>query len=156
MIPELSTPNKFHFQSKNIEIPKYSLMCIDLIEKSSYHPELTAKHSAIIVNSGRIIGQGINVHKTHPMAIKPILWFKSSRMLETSWTIHAEMNAIRSVKNKDLLRGATMYVARLSKRYGLRMSCPCESCQYYIRMYGIKKIVYTTDNGNWMYQRISK
>lgn len=147
--PEPSTPNKIHFESKLSTKKRFFDDCLNLLNSSFYHEQLTAKHAAIIVNGNRIIGQGVNVHKTHTMAVRPILWKKSGRILECAWTIHAEMNAIRSVRNKELLIGATIYVARMSDRHGLRLSCPCDSCQYYINFYGIKKIVYTTDDNVW-------
>jgi deoxycytidylate deaminase len=62
-------------------------------------------------------------------------------------SIHAELDAIFKVKNKEQLKGATIYIARLGRNGYPGMSCPCRMCQSLISKYGLKRAVFTTDYG---------
>jgi deoxycytidylate deaminase len=85
---------------------------------------------------------GRNRDKTHPGAVG----IDEDGEVFTR-TIHAEMDAISRVKNKQHLKGATIYVARKGRNQKAGMSCPCKMCQGLISKYGLKKAVFTTDYG---------
>ena len=57
------------------------------------------------------------------------------------------MDAFSRVKNKNHLKGATIYVARKGRNDEAGMSCPCKMCQGLISKYGLKKAVFTTEYG---------
>lgn len=152
-----SNPKKIHNQS--FPFPsrqnKFTKACIELLNSANFDKFMQFKHASLIVKNGKIIGSGVNNAKSHPMAIKPVLWMnKNSPLLDSLWTLHAEMCAIKSVKNKNQLNGASIYIARQSICHGMRLSAPCEFCEYYIRKYKISRVIYTTDDQHWNEVRI--
>ena len=64
----------------------------------------------------------------------------------TGWN-HAERDAIGSVKNPELLKGATLYSYRVSKREKLQNAKPCRECSELIRSVGIERVIYSDENG---------
>lgn len=94
------------------------------------------RHGAIIVRGGRTLSVGINTYRMDPHTIVDEIIVK-----DFSW--HAEVAAIRAYKGD--LTGATLYVARLSRRGEAAMSKPCINCQKAIKDAGIKKVFYTID-----------
>ena len=92
------------------------------------------KHGAVIVRGGSVISIGINKNRNHPTVV-------SSEHIKTHCSIHAEIDALRKVKNA---KGATIYVARVNRKGKARDSRPCNRCYEIIKNNGIKKIVYST------------
>jgi deoxycytidylate deaminase len=145
--------NELHKKAKKSSRSKYfSNKVMELIRESYFPETLKIRHGAILVKGGKIIAFGVNSAKNHPMAFEPILRGKSNRDIANVLTLHAEMNCFRSIKNKENINGSIMYVGRLSQDKNERMSCPCESCQYYLQMYGVRKVVYSTGNENEWYE----
>ncbi len=69
--------------------------------------------------------------------------------------MHAECHAVLKARKKIDLRGAKMYVARVTKVNGIvGNSRPCEMCQNAARLYGIKKIYYTIDERTYAVMRV--
>jgi len=63
--------------------------------------------------------------------------------------LHAEIAAIKKALrfySVDMLRGTTLIVCRVKKN-GLGNSKPCIGCQRAIAEFGIKKVIYTTEDG---------
>jgi len=121
---------------------KYLRLALRRIDGENYSEALQYKHSAVIVKAGRVLSVGRNRNKTHPDAIGSDEYGKPFCR-----SIHAEMDAIARVKNKEQLRGAIIYVARKGKTGAPGMSCPCTMCQNQINRYGLKRAVFTTDYG---------
>jgi deoxycytidylate deaminase len=90
--------------------------------------------TVILGKGGRVLSIGYNVLKTHTQHSNYPSWVIS---------LHSEMNAI--IRARCDIRGATMYVARIGGRNGT--SKPCPSCYEYIKLAGIKTIVYQSDTG---------
>lgn len=110
-------------------------------------PVAAARVAAAIVVRNEIIAIGTNSRKTHPFQAR---FGKNSKSI--FW--HAETAAIRNALrciDEDKLTHATLYVARAKKMvkrgtFVSGMACPCAGCRRAIRHYGIRKVVYTTDN----------
>jgi deoxycytidylate deaminase len=128
------------------------MQTIDFIENSLPNPIKKArkesrksdhtKHKlgASIVKNGKIISSGFNHHrKTNPQ-IKAIGGCELK-------TVHAEMDSIFKLKNKELLKGSTVAVYREKKDGSLGCARPCPICMNFLRFYGVKKIIYTTETG---------
>jgi deoxycytidylate deaminase len=109
-----------------------------------------ARIAAALTIRKRVIAVGTNSLKTHPFQKK----YSSN---DDSICIHAEnnviMKALRVVSVEDLEK-ATIYVARAKKVgpggkfiYGNAM--PCAGCQKAIAAFGIKNVIYTTDEGKF-------
>lgn len=61
-------------------------------------------------------------------------------------SLHAEAAALQRA---PCARGATIYVVRLGKCGEFRESMPCEQCQRLMRRLGVRKCVYSTDQGSF-------
>ena len=120
---------------------KFLRMAIKRILNEDYSENIQHRHAAIVVKSGRVLSVGRNRHKTHPDSV---LYEGGKRILKT---IHAELDAISRVKNKEQLKGATIYIARLGRNGHPGMSCPCKMCQQLIDRHALKRAVFTTEYG---------
>ena len=99
------------------------------------------KHGAVLIQNGRVLGAGYNVHGRPPckgeIAERPRGW------------IHAEASALVHVKRSQM-HGATMLVVRVNPKGLLRDSKPCTKCLRLLRRRGIRKVVYSTSAGNFL------
>lgn len=92
-----------------------------------------SKHGAVIVKGSSVIGMGYNRTRTNG---EWQMWN------DVRCSFHAEEFAIR--KAAGSLKGATIYVARITSSGESAISKPCEKCQKMIEESGIRKVVYTT------------
>lgn len=93
------------------------------------------QHGAVLAKGKRVLGTGYNQYKTHTKYGSGF-W---------GW-LHAEAVAIRDAVRKGIdPAGATLYITRIGDN---RMSKPCEFCQQLIEQYGIRKVIYTDNDGN--------
>lgn len=100
------------------------------------HSEERKKHGAVIVKSGRVVGTGFNKFRNHPLNVDP-------ELIKTHCSRHAEQVAIQQAGSNT--KGATIYVARVSKQGFDRNSKPCYICSMLIEDAGIKRVIYTTE-----------
>lgn len=92
--------------------------------------------AALIVNKrGRIIAQGINQRKSHPLQAK------FSRFPGWSY-LHAEIAALVDARGEDL-SDATMYIARVLKDGTPALAKPCKGCQKALIAFGLKDVIWT-------------
>ena len=124
---------------------KFLKLALRRIDGEEYSQDIQHRHAAIVVKAGRVLSVGRNRDKTHPDAVG----IDEDGEVFTR-TIHAEMDAISRVKNKQHLKGATIYVARKGRNQKAGMSCPCKMCQGLISKYGLKRAIFTTDYGTGM------
>ncbi len=114
---------------------------IRLATKAAHDSEFRrARVGACIVRGGRVLSVGCNrigyssfhLHRRFPESI------------------HAEAQAILELlKRKRLneLANSTIYVSRIGKDGRTRRARPCINCLRLIESVGIRKVVYTVDNG---------
>lgn len=156
---DLPSPNRLHINaSPTRKGNRFINKTLQILSEYPYPTNMHFRHAALIIGKGgKILSYGFSSFKPHPMPRIPILLGKSNRDLDNILTIHAEMDAIKRVANPENLKGATIFVARVSHKHGERLSCPCESCEYYIRKYGIERVIYSTDvPGVWFETKIKK
>jgi len=111
---------------------RYLDICCKLANKSS----LAHKHGCIIVKNGKIISQAFNTK----------LIAKLYESVPTS--IHAEVAAIKKVKNKNQLNGnCELYVVRVGtpNHYTTKYSKPCETCTHFINKFKIRTVYYSVN-----------
>ena len=60
--------------------------------------------------------------------------------------LHAEIDALIKAEDSDC-KGATLYVARRGLDNKIRLSKPCDACFNCVKDLGIKRIVYTIEDG---------
>jgi deoxycytidylate deaminase len=98
-------------------------------------------HGAVVVKSGRVMGTGYNKDRNHPNFVSP-------EHIKSDCSYHAEQVAIREA-GEDNLKGAVIYVARVSKNGYDRNSKPCSRCNSLIQRAGIKRVIFTTEAGDY-------
>ena len=95
------------------------------------------KHGCIVAKNGRTLGVGVNSFRNVPTNV-------SSPRTDSSY--HAEVMALRACVAYSLR--ATVYVARVDSEGRARMSKPCDICMDALRLCGVKRVVYTIDDGD--------
>ena len=100
-------------------------------------------HVAVLMKRGRIIAEATNGFGSRS---------RGSGYCTSS--IHAERNVVKEIGNIHELRGAEMYVVRISRNKDLDIedpfvgSKPCAQCRVFLekcmKEYGLKKVYYTT------------
>lgn len=122
-----------------------------IAQEMSTHSQF--KLGAVIIKNSRVISKGCNFEgKTHPLLHKEKETFYES----TSWfvdSVHAEFHAIMRAVNKGNLKGSTIVVFRTTSDGKLALSRPCNSCQLFLKKFGVKKMIYTTPDG-WAEEKI--
>lgn len=88
---------------------------------------------AVVVKSGRVLSQGVNVAKKGP---------DTPPHRES---IHAEVNAIRGVTDPA---GSTIYVARLDSFDNMALAKPCEYCIKHMEANGIYRVVFSVSEND--------
>jgi dCMP deaminase len=108
------------------------------------------KIAAIIVNNHQIYAIGTNQAKTHPLQKNQ---FHQDRC---GSSIHAELDCLIKCRY-DKINGATIYVCRKLKNGNFALAKPCYLCEFLLKQYGIKKVIYSigpteNDYGELMYE----
>lgn len=95
-------------------------------------------HGAVVVKGGRVLGTGWNKPRNNPMSVSP-------ENIKTDCSVHAEAAAIRDAGYN--IKGAVMYLARVNRHGDDRDSKPCNRCYTLIMDSGIKRVVFTSEDG---------
>ena len=114
------------------------------VAKTSEYPRI--KIGCCIVKKNKILAVGTNMVKSHPMQ-KRYNRFRSIASNCLHHNIHAELDAILKVTNKESLVGASIYLYRENRFGNLRICRPCAACMELIRDRGIKHIYFTDIDG---------
>lgn len=94
---------------------------------------------AIVAQGSRIVSCGVNRYKTHPEQLNCYTG-------EYGGSIHAELDAVLRCPHNAAV-GSTVYVARVSKSGVPLLAKPCASCIKVLSAAGVRRVVFTTDNG---------
>jgi deoxycytidylate deaminase len=116
--------------SRYFNIARKAALCS---EQSDY------KHGAVLIKGGSIINTSCNKNR--------LVSFGSRFCKDHDGvaTLHAELGAILGL-DRTVTEGATLYVARVGKDGGFRLSKPCSMCHQVMIHVGIKKVFWTIDN----------
>ncbi len=102
---------------------------------------------ASIVLNGQVIGRGFNAPKSDPIQKK----YNKNRINipdNSPHYLHAELAAMKkALANHSDLSGAEMYIYHMGSKNQQKMARPCSACMKAIKEHGIKKIIYSTDDG---------
>jgi len=113
---------------------------IELAKRISYQSDFVQKHGAVLSKGSTVITTAFNKNKFNSFAMR----FRKDNPKHA--TIHAELGAILNVDRKST-EGATVYVVRTNKQQNCRLSKPCQMCEAAMRWVGIKKVIYSTNDG---------
>lgn len=123
---------EYEFDSTHVSCKDFSFLR-QAAKQAFYSNHHRFRLGAIVVKSGRVLSQGINIPK------------KSPNTPPYRESIHAEVSAIKNAKNPD---GATIYVARLSASDDMAVAKPCEYCVEHMLENGITRVVFSVSNTN--------
>ena len=106
---------------------------VELAKKAARCSTHQFRVGAVVTHRNQVISFGYNKPtKTHPKS-------------RNRWgRIHAELDAILGVP-LDVLRGANVYVVRLTRSGLLATSRPCVDCLAYLRDVGIRKMFFVDE-----------
>ena len=90
---------------------------------------------AVIKKKGQIIGVGYNSKKTHPIM----------QRFNPKKTLHAEIAAMINTGLNNVEK-STIYVVRIARNGDYRLSRPCQSCFLLMEKYGVKKVIWSTND----------
>lgn len=130
-----------------LEHSKYTRLLFRIALDIPYPVRHNARHAAAVVFRKEIVSLGVNELKTHPFQAK-------YAPNEKAVFVHAENQAImRAMKELSLddLQKSLLYVVRIkrdpSHKWVFGMSKPCSGCERCIRSFGLKRVIYTTEDG---------
>ena len=98
------------------------------------------RHGAVLVNGNAVINKSCNKYGYSRFAAR----FR--RRDEGMATVHAELGSILNV-DRAKTEGATVYVVRINNQGETLMSRPCNMCAAAMKHCGIKKVIYSTNEG---------
>jgi len=128
---------KYRFKSYSYDSEYVSCKDFSFLTLAGKVASLSEHHrfrlGAVVVKSGRVLSQGVNVAKKGPDTPP----FRES--------VHAEVNAMRGVNG---IEGATVYVARLDACDDLVMAKPCEYCITHMKNNFVRRVVFSTNNND--------
>ena len=101
-------------------------LAIKVAESSEYEKWRTG---AVIVRGGSVLSVGVNKLKNSPKDKEHIP------------SVHAEIDAATRAGN---LKGATVYVARITPGGNLGLAKPCQTCEDYLTRAEIKEVRWTS------------
>lgn len=123
---------------------------IDTLAKvAEANPHNAEKMASAIVYRNRIISIGMNSMKSHPLQAK---YAKNEHAIFLHSEIAAIKNALREIDVDDMSK-CEIYIARVkkekpfTKKYVLGLAKPCIGCERAIAEFGLKRVVYTCDDG---------
>ena len=124
---------------------------LDILTKAAVDipdPVRNYRLTSAVVYKNSIISFGANSYKTDPFQAR---WSKNDHAIH----LHAEVNAIKNAIKRggvDILKKSTLYIARVRSingtGYERAMAKPCIGCRRCIAEFGIKNVVYTTNEGH--------
>lgn len=127
------------------KVEKFLSLARSLAEESSFR---RFRLGSCIVKKGKIISVGFNLHKTHPLQRHYNTLLRTDIEADAPHYIHAEMAALIKAKSLNIdLKGAELYVYRIAADGEPSMARPCAACMKAIKVHGIKKVYYTTNDG---------
>lgn len=107
--------------------------------------QVRQRHGAIVVKGGSVLSLGVNSYTNDPNMF-PIDYLNSEKIPHSARgkliSVHAEVAAMRRVSPQQL-KGAIVYVARVSKTGLTGNSAPCSHCTQQLLAAGVKKVIFT-------------
>lgn len=103
-------------------------------------PVAGARIAAALTQGNKVIGFGVNQHKSHPLQAR----FASN---PERIYLHAEIAAIINANRRTSVGGAMLWVVRVNAIGEMCMARPCEGCWKALKAFDINNVVYSVKNG---------
>jgi len=105
------------------------LRFFEIAKVAALKSEHRIKIGAVLIKNGKPVAIGFNkVGKTHPKA---------------EWFIHAELDCVLETRFTNW-KNTTLYVYRTNRLSQILNCKPCHNCQEVLKLFGVKKVYYTT------------
>lgn len=122
------------------QLSRKQFSMLNLAARIAETSELSQKHGAVIVKSGRVVAVGVNKWRNKALInIAP----DQTGQYYPHLSYHAETDALSRLQNNA--EGAIIYVARVNQNGEQKFSRPCDNCYEALKDAGVKKIIYTTE-----------
>ena len=127
--------------------------------KSTYHHQ---KIGCIAVFNNKLIAQGFNQEKTHPIQKRYNAYRDNQEdVLDALPKLHAEITCLNQLAGKNIpYNKVKIYIYRIkinkidkNNIFSVGMARPCPACMEYIKSFGIKNIYFSTNEG-FAYERL--
>ena len=119
---------------------------IQLAVRTAYRSESKFRLGAVLVKKNRVLSWGINkMDKSHPVQQE----YSDVPFLTG---LHAEIHSCIGLHQEDL-EGSSIYVARLLKNGKTALALPCDGCQRFMKVCGVREAFYT-DSQNSSFSRL--
>lgn len=136
-----------HPKSVN-DLSKKQRNFIDLASRIAQQTDFKEyKHGAVLVRGGTVLNTSCNKNKYKAWANR----FRKKQRGHA--TVHAEIGAILGL-DRSITEGSTIYVVRVGRDGHLRNSKPCPMCEAAMQFVGIKRVIYSNENGHIEHMRI--
>ena len=122
-----------------------------LAKVAAANPGLREKFAAAVVYRNRIVSIGINSMKSHPMQAK---FSKNEHAIFLHAEVAAIKNALREIDVDDFSK-CDIYITRVkkeapfTKKFVWGLAKPCIGCERAIAEFGLKRTIYTCDDGDY-------
>lgn len=116
---------------------------IDILKKIASNSSLQHRHSACLIKGNKIHSFGFNKYMKEIVCNNHYI----------NITIHAEMDALFNYYPKNT-KGMDILIIRVGKGGDLRNSRPCNSCIDKLNQKGIRKVYYSNEQGDIVYEFI--
>lgn len=100
---------------------------VKLAERARHHSH---KHAALVYKSGALISQGVNHDE-----------------------VHAEVQALKKLWPNER-EDTTVVTIRMTKGGRLGLAKPCPECEAYMKLAGVKKVIYSDADGQMVTMKI--
>jgi len=118
---------------------------IQLAMQQAEQSAMPNRLGAVVVRKKHVIGAGYN-RENHPF-----LYRHQVLKLHPKHGMHAEVSALYGADNVE---DGILYVVRMRKDDSIGMAKPCDSCIQFIRICGVKRVIYSEQDGSFNLMRI--
>lgn len=123
---------------------------LDNLKKTAMKSSVSNRHSAALIKKDLIVKSSYNKF------IKEVRVRIDNKTLTHYLTIHAEVNVICSYYDKKNVKGMDIIVIRVNKcGTRLKNSRPCNDCIVKLRKLGIRKVYYSNETGDIVYEYVN-
>ena len=106
------------------------------------------KLAALVVKKHKIISLGVNRTKSDPLHLQIARMIPTYHKAAKAVNLHAEVSACSGLTDEEL-KGADIYVMRISKSKIIGNAKPCLACQAWLKSKSIRRAYFTVDYGGF-------
>lgn len=107
-------------------------------------------HTSFILNKNRVVAIGINQRKTNPANLFNPKYNREGKNISSEKFTCSEYGAFQKLKRTNIdAKKCILVNIRIDRNDRLANSCPCQSCQSLLSWLRFKKVIYSTDNGEF-------